>query len=45
MSKEEKLIVNRTFGAKNLEDIVKKIIKNNLNKSELVITNKLRGDS
>lgn len=45
MSKKEKIIVTRVFGKKNLNEIIKKIIKRNLSEPKIAITNKVWGDS
>mgnify|MGYP001061033404 CR=1 FL=1 len=45
MSKKEKIIVTRAFGKKNLNEIIKKIIKSNLSETKIAITNKVWSDS
>lgn len=44
MSKKEKIIVTRVFGKKDLNEIIKKIIKSNSIQTKRAITNKVWGD-
>lgn len=44
MSKKEKIIVTRVFGKRNLNEIIKKIIKSNLSETKITITNKVWSD-
>lgn len=45
MSKKEKIIVSRIFGKKDLNELIKKILKNNLTETKIAISNKMRSDS